>query len=67
MSAMPRDRFAHSCGLVVDPARGPEIIVMGGYYSDGISDTVDIYTVNTDSWREGNMTQNYSYFGSEML
>ena len=69
MTAMPRDRSRHSCGLVVDPVCGPEIIVMGGYSqgTGGISDTVDIYTVNTDSWREGNMTQNYSYFGSEIL
>ena len=61
MAAMPRDRYSHSCGLVADPIRGPEIIVMGGYSgggSDDYLDTVDIYTVNTDSWREGNMTQN---------
>ena len=49
-----RGRVGHSCGLVVDPDRGPEIIVMGGN-SPGLSDTVDIYTVNTNSWREGNM------------
>ena len=57
MAAMPRGRTGHSCGLVVDPVRGPEIIVMGGNYN-GFLDTVDIYTVNTDSWREGNMIQN---------
>ena len=59
MAAMPRERESHSCGLVVDPVLGPEIVVMGGYsFSSGYLDTVDIYTVNTDSWREGNMTQN---------
>ena len=57
MAAMPRDRKDHSCGLVVDPSRGPEIIVMGGSSGSGNSDTVDIYTVNTDSWREGNIPQ----------
>ena len=58
MAAMPRDREGHSCGLVVDPILGPQIIVMGGYSGGRYSDTVDIYTVNTDSWREGNMAQN---------
>ena len=65
MATMPRNRYGHSCGLVVDPVRGPEVIVMGGYSSDYL-DTVDIYTVNSDSWREGNMIENYSYFGTEM-
>ena len=57
---MPRARFDHSCGLVVDPIRGPEILVMGGRTDvpGEYTDTVDIYTVNTDSWREGNLTQN---------
>ena len=54
---MPRKRTGHSCGLVIDPISGPEIIVMGGYHgaSGGYIDSVDIYTVNTDSWRQGNM------------
>ena len=58
MTAMPRDRESHSCGLVVDPVLGPEIVVMGGVNYSGGLDTVDIYTVNTDSWRKGNMAQN---------
>ena len=57
MAAMPRERRDHSCGLVEDPILGPEIVVMGGDSSSGYLDTVDIYTVNTDSWREGNMIQ----------
>ena len=52
--------------LVVNPVLGPEIIVMGGFTSPA-RDNVDIYTVNTDSWREGNMTQKLSYFEIEML
>ena len=67
MAAMPRERYGHSCGLVVDDVRGPEIIVMGGISVDNYLDSVDIYTVNTDSWREGNMTKNYSYFGTLLL
>ena len=62
MADMPRKRIGHRCGLVIDPISGPEIIVMGGYdveHDDtgGVLDNVDIYTVNTDSWREGNMIQ----------
>ena len=50
---MPTSRYDHSCGLVSHPERGPELIVSGGY--DGVYlDSVDIYTVNTDSWRKGN-------------
>lgn len=29
MAQMPVDRHDHSCGLVVDPSRGPEIVVAG--------------------------------------
>ena len=64
---MPRKRTGHSCGLVIDPISGPEIIVMGGYFLGDTLDAVDIYTVNTDSWREGNMTKNKSHFGTQML
>ena len=49
---MPRARYDHSCGLVSHPQHGPEVVVAGGY-SLGYSDTVDIYTVDTDSWRQG--------------
>ena len=45
---MPTKRYAHSCGLVT----GPEIVVAGGQYS-GTLDSVDIYNVDSDSWREG--------------
>ena len=57
MAPMPIDRTGHSCGLVMDPISGPEIVVMGGYHgaAGGYLDSVDIYTVNTDSWREGKM------------
>ena len=54
LAPMPTSRYDHSCGLVNNPDSGPEIIVAGGY--DGVYlDTVDIYTVSTDSWREGNI------------
>ena len=45
---MPTRRYSHSCGLVA----GPEIVVAGGQYS-GTLESVDIYNVNTDSWRQG--------------
>ena len=54
MTPMPREREFHSCGLVTNPEQGPEIVVAGGY-GGGDLDTVDIYTINTDSWREGNL------------
>ena len=54
MTDMPRPREDHMCGLVMHPEHGPEIVVAGGY-GGGYLDTVDIYTINTDSWREGNL------------
>ena len=54
MTPMPRGRESHSCGLVSNSEQGPEIVVAGGYYV-GVLDTVDIYTINTDSWREGSL------------
>ena len=53
MAKMPRGRLSPSCGLVIHPDRGPELVVAGGALSGELLDTVDIYTVNTDSWREG--------------
>ena len=54
---MPTSRYGHSCGLVTIAA-GPEVIVAGGL-TDGVpgstySDSVEIYSVDADSWREGN-------------
>ena len=40
------------------PESGPEVIVMGGTSGGAFSDTVDIYTINTNSWREGNNVKN---------
>ena len=54
MTDMPRPRRDHSCGIVIHPDNGPEIVVAGGY-SAGTLDTVDIYTVDTDSWRTGSI------------
>ena len=48
---MPRARNSHRCGLVVDAERGPEIVAVGG--TGASSDTVDIYNVDTYTWREG--------------
>ena len=54
LAPMPTSRYDHSCGLVANPDFGPEIVVAGGY--NGVYlDTVDIYTVSMNSWREGNM------------
>ena len=51
---MPNSRTGgHSCGLVQDPLRGPEVIVVGGEYYEMYLDDVDIYSVDTDTWREG--------------
>ena len=49
MSSIPSARRGDfSCGIVMDPyGNGPEIIVAGGR---GL-DTVEIYNVNSDSWR----------------
>ena len=57
MTDMPNPRSEHSCGLVLHPENGYEIVVAGGIPSNtGISDdSVDIYTVDTDSWRSGNV------------
>ena len=59
MSPMPAERWGHSCGLVQDPERGQEVIVTGGYSYPDYVDTVYIYNVDTDSWREGNTKQTY--------
>ena len=56
---MPTSRQDHACGLNTDTDDGPKIVVSGGLDSSLVYlDTVDIYTVNTDSWREGNVNQN---------
>ena len=48
------------------PENGPEIVVAGGFDYDILDtvDTVDIYTINTDSWREGNINQ-YHFSSSQ--
>ena len=52
---MPTGRYDHGCGSVSNPDLGPEVVVAGGRRSeDDYLDTVEIYTVNTDSWRSGN-------------
>ena len=56
MTSMPTSRNGHSCGLVQDPIYGPEVIVAGG--NNGVVGTVDIYSIGTDSWREGNTILN---------
>ena len=62
VSPMPVRRHSHGCGLVNNPNQGPEIIVAGGYqygaYRTGYSDTADIYTINTDTWRGGKSNLN---------
>ena len=50
MTPMPTPRDGHSCGHVQDAINGPEVIVAGGHDLS----TVDIYSIDTDSWREGN-------------
>ena len=58
MEPMPRSRSYHSCGLVTDFIEGPEVIVAGGYVSDYL-DSVDIYSIDADSWREGNTSKHF--------
>ena len=36
------------------PENGPEIVVAGGYNGRSLY-SVDIYTLDTDSWRKGNV------------
>ena len=57
MSPMPVERWGHFCGLVKNPEQGPEVIVSGGYSYPDFVDSVHIYNVDTDTWREGNKTQ----------
>ena len=57
MTSMPTGRYYHSCGLITKLDQGPEIVVAGGFdVGYGYTDTVDIYTIVTDSWREGDLT-----------
>ena len=65
MAPMPTTRYDHSCGLVTNPVIGPELVVAGGYSFIEYSDTVDIYAVNTDSWRTGEVST--EQFGFKML
>ena len=67
MAPMLVDRHDHSCGLVNNPLQGPEIIVAGGEGSKGegivgggigFYSRVDIYSINTDLWREGKINHN---------
>ena len=61
---MPNSRTGgHSCGLVTDPVRGPEIVVAGGTYYEAYLDDVDIYTVDTDIWREGTHNKDQIHHG----
>ena len=54
MASMPRKREGHSCGLVTNSVQGPEIVAAGGY-NGGDLGSVDIYTYDTGSWREGDL------------
>ena len=59
MTPMPTGREYHRCGLVTNPDQGAEIVATGGIDSSSYYlDSVDIYTINTDSWRAGNL-ENY--------
>ena len=61
MTPMPTSRNGHSCGLIT----GPAIVAAGGYYGSYL-DSVEIYSVDTDSWREGNVNQNQK-LGSQCM
>ena len=56
MSPMPVERWGHFCGLV-STEQGPEVVVSGGYSYPDFVDSVHIYNVDTDTWREGNKTK----------
>ena len=58
MSDMPTGRYGHGCGVV--PSRtglGFEVVAVGGYSKNGTKNTgtstVEIYSVNTNTWRRG--------------
>ena len=55
MTPMPTSREGHSCGLVANLTQGPEVIVAGGESGEDYTDGVDIYSVDADSWRPGNL------------
>ena len=48
-----RSRSTHGCGTisVQDDSGNKEVVVAGDRYDD----TVDIYSIANDSWREGNI------------
>ena len=48
MAPVPRPHWNHMCGLI----EGPQIVVAGSLEGEAGS-AVDIYTVDTDSWRAG--------------
>ena len=56
---MPTARKDHMCGVV----QGPQVVVAGGF-DTGTS--VDIYTVDTDSWRAGKTTHSAFEHGCQM-
>merc|ERR1712218_318341 len=54
MAPMIEGRYDHLCGLVTHPVRGFEVVAAGGRCGNACGNlyTAEIYSVNTDSWRE---------------
>ena len=47
----------------MDPERGPEVIVIGGYSYPDYVDTAHIYNVDADTWKEGRVTELVCFMG----
>ncbi len=64
---MPEAKDAVYCGAVVNSTTGhQEVVVAGGYNGARYTDAVDIYTVETDSWRTGNNLPSGAAHGSSV-
>ena len=55
MAPMPTERYGHICGLVTYSENGPEVVAAGGISTVSYEylNIVEIYSVLTNSWREG--------------
>ena len=44
-------RYHHGCGLVTKEDGTQEVVIAGGYQSNKIVDSVQIYDLAADTWR----------------
>jgi hypothetical protein len=55
VESIPTARYGHSCGLLTNWGTGElEVVAAGGnnYYFGGTLDSVEIFSINTRSWRK---------------